>query len=341
VLELKVSSPLVSIIVVNYNGKKYLHECLTSLLNQTYRNFEIILVDNKSSDDSVKFVQSNFGNRILVTQNDTNLGFAAGCNIGIKRSKGSLIALFNQDAIADKEWLSTLVYVVQSAEDIAAAAGKVYYWGDKYGKDIVFCTWSKVDPYTAGAYNFYKGDEPMSKVDYLTGAAMLVKKEVIDKIGLLDPEYFLYFDETEWCARMIRASYDLVYVPQAVTWHVVSASLSDSNLKLYHMNRSRMRFALKNFDLRYLPLYLAFYCLESIYDLTTALRHKNSFALAKIRVRVLVWNLIHLCDTVRLRRADFKLLQNCGRPLRSYNKSLPLRDYKIGRLEQYLNILGI
>ncbi len=231
VQELKASSPLVSIIVVNYNGKKYLNECLTSLLNQTYRNFEIILVDNKSSDDSVKFVQSNFGNRILVTQNDTNLGFAAGCNIGIKISKGSLIALFNQDAIADKEWLSTLVYVVQSAEEIAAAAGKVYYWGDKYGKDVVFCTWSKVDPYTAGAYNFYKGDEPISKVDYLTGAAMLVKKEVIDKIGLLDPEYFLYFDETEWCARMIRASYDLVYVPQAVTWHVVSASLSDSNLK--------------------------------------------------------------------------------------------------------------
>jgi GT2 family glycosyltransferase len=335
------NSPLVSIIIVNYNGKKYLNECLRSLFNQTYRNFEIILVDNKSSDDSVKFVQSNFGDSILVIQNDTNAGFAAGCNIGIRASKGNLICLFNQDAIADKEWLSTLVCVIQSAEDIAGVAGKLYYWGDKYGRDAVFCTWSKVDPYTAGAYNFYKGDEPISKVDYLTGAAMLVKKEVIEKIGLLDQEYFLFFDETEWCARMIRASYDLVYVPQAIAWHVVSASLSDSNLKLYYMNRSRMRFALKNFDLRYLPIYFAFFAVESIFDLLTAIRHRNFFAVAKIRARVLIWNLIHLRHTISSRRADFKLLQNSGRPLRSYNRSLPLKEYKLGRLEQYLKILGI
>jgi GT2 family glycosyltransferase len=334
------NSPLVSIIIVNYNGKKYLRECLTSLFNQTYRNFEIILVDNKSSDDSVDFVRSNYGNSILVIENDANVGFAAGCNIGIRASKGSLICLFNQDAIADKEWLSTLVYVIQSAEDIAAVAGKLYYWGDKYGKDAVFCTWSKVDPYTAGAYNFYKGDEPISKVDYLTGAAMLVKRGVIDKIGLLDTEYFLYFDETEWCARMIRASYDLVYVPQAIAWHVVSASLTDSNSKRYYMNRSRMRFALKNFDLSYLPIYFAFFVVESVFDLVTATKHRNFFAVAKINSRVLIWNLMHLRCTISSRKNDYKLLKNSGRPLRSYNRSLPLKTYKIGRLEKYLQLLG-
>jgi GT2 family glycosyltransferase len=333
-----IRSPLVSIIIVNYNGKKYLKECLTSLFNQTYKYFEIIVVDNKSSDDSVEFVRSSFGDSILVIQNDTNLGFAAGCNIGIKASKGSLICLFNQDVVADKEWLSILVSVIQSSEDIAAVTGKLYYWGDKYGKDTVFCTWSKVDPYTAGAYNFYKGDEPISKVDYLTGAAMLVKKEVIDKIGLLDTEYFLYFDETEWCARMIRASYDLVYVPQAIAWHVVSSSLTDSNLKLYYMKRSRMRFALKNFDVSYLPIYFAFFSVESIYDLLTAIQHRNFFSVAKINARVLVWNIIHLHHTISLRRVYNKLLKNSGRRLQSYNKSLPLKMYKIGRLEQYLKI---
>jgi len=116
------NSPLVSIIIVNYNGKKYLEECINSLFNQTYENLEIILVDNKSSDDSVSFVRSKFG-KILVIENDTNVGFAAGCNTGINASKGSLISLFNQDAIADKEWLSTLVSVIQSDEDIAAVAG--------------------------------------------------------------------------------------------------------------------------------------------------------------------------------------------------------------------------
>jgi GT2 family glycosyltransferase len=334
------NSPLVSIIIVNYNGKKYLEECITSLFNQTYKNLEIILVDNKSSDDSVKFVQSKYRDSILVIQNDANVGFAAGCNIGISASKGSLICLFNQDAIADKEWLSTLVSVIQSSEDIAAVAGKLYYLGDKYGKDAVFCTWAKVDPYTAGAYNFNKGDEPISKVDYLTGAAMLVKKEVVDKIGLLDPEYFLYFDETEWCARMIRASYDLIYVPQAIAWHVVSASLTDSNSKLYYMNRSRMRFALKNFDLDYLPIYFAFFAVENIFNLVTAIGRGNFSTVAKISARVLIWNLTHLRHTISLRRVNYRLLKNSGRPLRSYNKSLPLKTYKIGRLEQYLRVLG-
>jgi len=169
---------------------------------------------------------------------------------------------------------------------------------------------------------------------------MLVKKEVIDKIGLLDPEYFLYFDETEWCARMIRASYDLVYVPQAIAWHVVSASVADSNSKLYYMNRSRMRFALKNFDLSYLPIYFAFFAVESIYNLVTAVRDGNFPTVAKISARVLIWNLGHLRHTINLRRVNYRQLKKSGRPLRSYNRSLPLKMYKIGRLEQYLKVLG-
>jgi GT2 family glycosyltransferase len=309
------------------------------LLNQRFRNFEIVLVDNKSSDDSLEFVKQNFPD-VKIIKNEMNLGFAHGCNVGIKSSKGSMICLFNQDAIADKEWLSTLMYVIQTSENIAAAAGKMYYLGSVHGAANVFCTWSKIDPYTACGYNFTKGDEPMSNVDYLSGAAMLVKREVIDKVGLLDPGYFLYFDETEWCARMIRASYDLVYVPQAIVWHVVSATVSDSKLKLYYMSRSRMRFALKNFDFSYLPIYFAFYVVESIYDLVSALKRGDFLATAKVRARALFWNFVHLRHTMSLRKADFKLLKSSGRPLRSYNRSLPLKEYKIGRLEQYMKILG-
>ena len=330
---------LVSIIIINYNGREYLNECLTSLLNQTYQNFEIILVDNKSSDDSLDFVAQNFPN-VRVIQNKANLGFSYGCNVGVRAARGDLICLFNQDAIADKEWLSTLVYVLQSSENLAAVAGKVLYWGNRYGENKVFCTWSKVDPYTAGAYNFYKGDEPMANVDYLTGAAMLVKREVIDKVGLLDEVYFLYFDETEWCARMIRASYDLVYVPQAIVWHVVSGSISDSDLKSYYINRSRLRFALKNFDLSYLPIFFAFFIIESIYALIAGSKQKEFLQVAKTRARAVIWNLRHLRQTIKMRQQDFSMLKRSGRKLRSYNKSLPLKDYKIGRLEQYLKFLG-
>jgi len=330
---------LVSIIIVNYNGREYLGECLTSLLNQTYKTFEIILVDNKSSDGSLDFVAKNFPSVRLI-RNENNLGFAYGCNMGIRAASGDLICLFNQDAIADKEWLSTLVYVLQSSENLGAVAGKILYWGNRYGENKVFCTWSKIDPCTAGAYNFFKGDEPMSFVDYLSGAAMLVKKEVIDNIGLLDDTYFLYFDETEWCARMIRASYDLLYVPQAIVWHVVSGSISDSDQKSYYINRNRLRFALKNFDLSYLPIFFAFFIAESIYAHTSAMKRKEFLSIARIRAKAVIWNFTHIHQTMKMRQEAFRMLQKSGRKLRSYNKSLPLKDYKIGRLEQYLKSQG-
>src|SRR5690348_6564113 len=218
-------NPFVSIIIVNWNGMNYMKECIDSLLNLSYSNYEIILVDNASSDGSVEFVEKNYP-KVRVIRNKENLGFAEGNNIGIRETKGELIALFNPDAVADKEWLSRLVSVLQSSENIGGVVGKIYYYGDKFGKDAVFCTWSKMDPYSAAPYNFHK-NEPVSKVDYLSGAAMVVKREMINKIGSLDPGYFLYFDETDWCARMIRGGYDLVYVPTAIAWHVVSASVDN------------------------------------------------------------------------------------------------------------------
>jgi GT2 family glycosyltransferase len=330
---------LVSIIIVNYNGREYLGECITSLQNQSYKNFEIILVDNKSSDDSLDFVTKNFPNVQLI-RNENNLGFAHGCNVGIGTARGDLICLFNQDAIADKEWLSILVYVLESSENLGAVAGKILYWGNRYGENKVFCTWSKIDPCTAGAYNFFKGDEPMSFVDYLSGAAILVKRDVIDNVGLLDDTYFLYFDETEWCARMIRASYDLLYVPQAIVWHVVSGSISDSNLKSYYLNRNRLRFVLKNFDLSYLPVFIAFFILESIFAHIAAKKQKEFLSIARIRAKAVIWNFTHIHQTLKMRHEAFRKLQKSGRKLRSYNRSLPLKDYKIPRFEQYLKSMG-
>ena len=200
---------LASIIIVNWNAKAYLKECLESILSQTFTDYEIILVDNASTDDSVNFVKDNFP-QVKIIQNKDNVGFAEGNNIGIENSTGKIIVLFNPDAVADKDWLSILIHVLQSSKRIAAVTGKMYYLGDKYGKDAVFCTWSKIDPYSATPYNFHN-NEPVSKVDYISGAAMAIKKDILENVGLVDSGYFLYFEETDLCARMIRAGYDLMY----------------------------------------------------------------------------------------------------------------------------------
>ena len=316
---------LVSIIIVNWNAKKYLKSCIDSLLAQTYQNYEIIVVDNASTDDSVKFLEKEFSS-IKIIKNKKNLGFAEGNNIGIKNSKGDLIALFNPDAIADKDWLSSLVQKIQSSNKIGGVAGKIFYLNEKFGKNAVFCTWSKIDPYSAMPYNFHN-DEPSSNVDYLSGGAMLVKKEVIDKAGFLDPEFFLYFEETDWCARMIRAGYDLVYVSNAIAWHEVSSTISDDEKKTYLMERSRIRFALKNFDLSYLPIfYFRFFLGETIFVFLRDLKNRN-FSRSRIRIRAIAWNFINFKKIISRRNKDMKKLKLIGK-IRSYNRSLPLQSIK-------------
>lgn len=314
--------PLVSIVIAVWNGEKYLNECISSLFNQSYKNLEIIIVDNASKDNSVKLVKENFPS-VQVIQNSENLGFAEGTNLGILRAKGELVALFNQDAVAEKNWLANLMKAIEYSDNIAAVAGKVYFYGDEHGKNAISSTWSRINPYTGHAYNF-NGDEPKSKVDCLTGCAMLVRKKVIDEIGLMDPGYFMYFDETDWCARMIRAGYDLVYIPDATVRHVVSASLGEGSQKLYYLNRSRIRFVLKNFDMKYIPIFILLFCMET---LSIFIRNIINLNLSEtyLRMRILSWNILNLPKTLKARKKEHsKFKKNV-----SYNNSLPLRKYKV------------
>lgn len=320
---ISIMQPLASIIIVNWNARQYLEKCIKSLLAQTHKNFEIILVDNASTDDSVEFVERNFP-QVNIIKNKENVGFAKGNNIGIENSKGDLLAFFNPDAVADKEWLSKLVSVIESSDKIGGVAGKLYYLDNKYGKNAVFCTWSKIDPYSANPTNFFH-DEPISQVDYLTGAAMLLKRDVINKVGLLDTDYFLYFEETDLCARIIRAGYELIYVPNAIAWHAVSPS-SSSDKKIYFMERNRFRFAVKNFDSSYIPIFITIYLAESLMIFFRDIK-KNDFVRTKIRLRALGWNLINFGKTLNERKKAMSFLRK-HHQIKSYNNSLPLRYIK-------------
>lgn len=315
--------PFVSIIIVNWNANDYIKQCLDSLLSQTYTNFEIIVVDNASTDGSVNIIKQNYP-QITLIENKINLGFAQGNNIGIEKSRGELIALFNPDAVAEKDWLKILVSVMKHSDNIAGVTGKIYYLGDKYGKNAVFCTWPKIDPYSANPTNFYNG-EPISAVDYLSGAAAVLKKDILDKIGLFDTKYFLYFEETDLCARIIRAGYTFLYVPTAIAWHAVSP-LSNSNNKIYYMERNRFRFALKNFDSKYIPIFIAHYLGESFIIFLRDLKNRN-LTRSKIRTRALAWNIVNSIQTWSDRSKDLTLIKKHG-VFKSYNNSLPLRNVK-------------
>ncbi|MDH3204494.1 MAG: glycosyltransferase family 2 protein [Nitrosopumilus sp.] len=315
--------PLVSIIIVNWNAKKFLEDCINSLQLQTFTDFEIILVDNASIDDSVSFVKTNFP-QVKIIENQANLGFAEGNNVGIANSTGKIIALFNPDAIADKNWLKILISAINDESKIAAVTGKMYYLGNDYGKNTVFCTWSKLDPISAVPTNFHNG-ELTSRVDYLSGAAMVIRRDVLNKIGFMDKDYFLYFEETDLCARMIRAGYDLMYIPDAMVWHAVSP-LSTSENKIYFMERNRIRFVLKNFDFAYIvPFFFVFFS-EMFYIFLRDMKNKN-FLRTKTRFKTILWNLSNLKKTLNARKTHFSILKKNG-TVHSYNKNLPLRSIK-------------
>lgn len=305
------SSRSVTVIVVNWNGKRYLEGCLESLRAQTHRDLDILLVDNASSDDSVAYVRERYP-EVRIIESERNLGFVGGNNLGLAHATGTYVALLNNDTVTDPGWLEALLDAVQS-DEVAGATGKVFSLDEP---DRIVFTTPLINRYSARAL-WSAADVPQCDVHYLSGNNLLVKRSVIDEVGPLDPGYYSYFEETDWCARMIVAGYRVVFTPDAKVWHKELGSTSlDTNR--YYMERNRVRFALKNFDRAYLALFAPLYLASAIRRFVRG-RDEQEVPLRRIIVRAIGWNLRHLPETLASRRRDYRRLKR----RRSYNRSLP------------------
>ncbi|MCB0207981.1 MAG: glycosyltransferase [Anaerolineae bacterium] len=242
--------PLVTIIILVYNGQDYLPACLESIARLTYPNFETIAVDNASTDGSVALIRQYYPH-IQLIQNPRNLGFGGGNNVGLKAAQGDVMVLLNQDTVVDTRWLTELVNTIQNDPTIGIAGCKIY---NADGQTLQH----------AGAYllpNALSGhvgrDEPdhgqydqLHDVEYVTGAALAVTRQVIDYCGLLDPGYYpAYYEEADLCFSARRMGFRVIYVPSATVVHhetVSSGGISSAYLYRYHKNR--LRFVIKNFN---------------------------------------------------------------------------------------------
>ena len=239
-----------SIIIPAWNGKEYIDDCLNSLLAQDYPDFEVIVVDNGSSDGTPQYVAENFPTVPLIP-NERNLGFAGAVNVGLRAARGDVLILFNQDAVAESGWLTSMVTGLMASRDIGIAGCKIYYAD---GKTIshagVVLTDERMLPVHRGEDEADRGQyDLLADVNAVTGAAMAIRREVLNAIGLFDEDYFLYFEDISFCLRAREAGFQVVYVPQAVARHHVAASLglgSIETLRYYHV--SRLLFLLKHFD---------------------------------------------------------------------------------------------
>lgn len=243
--------PPVTIIVLNWNTGAYIEQCLKALTALDYPDFSIVVVDNDSSDDSLRLVENHYPDVQLI-QNNSNLGYAAGNNVAIRQSNKPFVAIVNPDVFVDPGWLLAQIDIMTADDTVGITGSKLCYPG---GNVIQHAGGFVIYPRaTTGHHGLLEEDkgqwEKIEDVDYVIGAAWLIRRELLDLVGLLGEDYFLYFEDVDMCYRAQRAGYRVVYVPGATGIHVESAaSQPGSGLYLYRFHRSRWRFLIKNHDI--------------------------------------------------------------------------------------------
>jgi GT2 family glycosyltransferase len=219
---------IVSIIIPNYNGEKYLRNCLDSLLIQTTSDFEIIVVDDASTDASMEILQ-NFGG-IRLIRNARNSGFARSVNEGIKASHGLFLLLLNNDVVLEPDFIEKILKAIQRNPKIFSVSSRMvrYYERDKLDDTGDF--------YHILGWAFKRGDgKPVMKylkptrVFSTCAGAGLYRKSVFDEIGLFDENYFAYLEDVDVSYRAMIYGYENWYEPTAVCYHIGSATTADGN----------------------------------------------------------------------------------------------------------------
>ena len=290
------AAPRVSIIILNWNGWKDTIECLESVYQITYPNYDVIVADNGSKNDSIdkikmyaegtlevtsKFFTYSGENKplccieysreeaetgggreadiadlpswkkLVLVKNGENYGFAEGNNIAIRYALKALnpeyVLLLNNDTVVNRAFLDELVNVAESDDKIGFLGPKTYYY-DYYGRNDVInfaggrlVMWKGMSIHIGMNETDHGQYDKVTDVDYVEGSCLLARRGTIETVGLLDPAYFLYWEETDWCMRVKMAGLRLSFAPKAEIWHKVGASNRGAS-NLYYLTRNRFLF---------------------------------------------------------------------------------------------------
>lgn len=248
----------VAIIILNYNGQKVLPECLESV-RRIKGDCHTIVVDNASTDNSPAWVETKFSEVTLI-RNQENLGFAAGNNVGIRwalQKDFEAVMLLNNDTKVHPDLIKNLL-----AADTPLASPKIYFYPgfefhyDRYkdrdrGRVLWYAggaiDWNNVWGIHRGVDEVDRGQyDKTTDLEFATGCCLLIRRQVFDTIGWLDPRYFLYFEDLDFCVRARRAGLAIRYVPRAILWHKnAQSSASGGSLHQYYFTRNRLLFGLR------------------------------------------------------------------------------------------------
>ncbi|GIW61551.1 MAG: hypothetical protein KatS3mg089_0403 [Patescibacteria group bacterium] len=297
--------PLVSIIISNLNGREWLDQCLKSLRYQTFDNFEIIMVDNVSKDDSVAFVKKNYP-EVRVIENKQDLGFSGGNNVGVQYAHGEYVLLLNNDTRVTKDYLKNFIKAFQEIPRLGAAQSKMILMKDPNKLDACGAYWTD----TTFLYHIgYLQDQNLKKFNVPfpvftnKGASMLIRKDLINKIGLFDDDFWCYYEETDFCHRVWMAGYECWYYPKAVMYHAMGGTTLrfKNDYIQFHNFKNKLLSFLKNFELKSLIYIIpTFLVLNIILSFLWLFQGKIKHFLALYKA--IWWNLTHLKTTLKKRQ---------------------------------------
>ncbi len=288
--------PFVSIVVVNWNGLEDTRECLRSLMAAPYPARRIIVVDNGSQGDEAGALEREFGGDIVVLRNPENLGFAVGANTGTRRALDlgtDYVLLLNNDTTVDPLFLEEMVEAAQRKSRLGAACPKTYFYD---APDVIYSAGGRASLWTATARQVGRGQrddgqfERVARRDYADGVCMLIPAAALERVGMLDEEYFMYWEETDWCFRAREQGLHCYYVPAAKIWHKAARSRAPGDAFHFRYRRNAFLFVRK----RGTALQLASAVLAHLFFFGPAyfLRHPGRAARALTEARALASALI-------------------------------------------------
>lgn len=249
------AKPLVSVIVLNYNGKDFIPGCLESLRRQSFRPYEVVVVDNASADGSAELVKRRFPWARLV-RNSRNLGFATGNNIGVRAARGKYVVLLNYDTVADRNFIKELVAAIERDSSVAAAQAKILLFEKE--QRLINTSGTVVHYLGFGWCGDYRardrGQLTEKEIAAPSGAAVMFKKDIYERVGGLDDDFFLYHEDTDIAWRLRLRGYKTVLAPKAVVRH--KYSFGRTATKFYFVERNRLVMLLKNYSTRTLLVLL-------------------------------------------------------------------------------------
>jgi GT2 family glycosyltransferase len=295
---------LISIIIVNYNGRKWLKNCLESIESQSYIHFEIIFVDNNSTDDSVPFVKKNFP-KVQIVKLTKNIGFAGGNNEGYKKAKGEYLLLLNNDTKVERDFLRNFIKAFDEIPYLGIAQSKIILM-DKPQLDTCGGFW------TDTSFLYYYGNFKNPELEIYNkafpvftckGASVLIKRKVIEKTGLFDNDFWNYYEETDFCHRVWIVGYECWYWPKAICFHGMGGtSLTFKNEFIqFHNFKNKLCSYIKNESLleliKTIPIFIVLnIVIGGIWILQG--KWKHTVALGK----AIAWNITHFSKTLEKRK---------------------------------------